>query len=229
MIDTKNLSGLAAAACIALASIQPATAQPEPAEIPPASFEGTTYVDSRGCVFLRVTIGTRTDWAPRLGPDREPVCGLEPSIAAAAPEPSPTAPTEIRTASAAPRAAAPRPARQAAQVQRASGQVLVILPPTVSIDGAVPTECPEVSGAAAAYMARPGVRCAMIPPEDLNAHATRPVERIGLDLPDPPRGYRPAWDDERINPNAGVRTVEGEVRMNEIWTDTVPRRLRSEE
>lgn len=41
----------------------------------------------------------------------------------------------------------------------------------------------------------------------------------------PPRGFRKAWDDGRLNPYVGVGTREGQARMRQVWTDTVPRRL----
>ena len=40
-----------------------------------------------------------------------------------------------------------------------------------------------------------------------------------------PRGYRPAWDDDRLNSRRAEQTLRGRASMREIWTDTVPRRL----
>jgi hypothetical protein len=40
-----------------------------------------------------------------------------------------------------------------------------------------------------------------------------------------PKGYRPAWDDDRLNPNRAIGTLGGQASMDEIWTKTVPRRL----
>jgi hypothetical protein len=40
-----------------------------------------------------------------------------------------------------------------------------------------------------------------------------------------PEGYRPAWEDGRLNPARGPRTIQGEVDMQQVWTNTVPRRL----
>lgn len=40
-----------------------------------------------------------------------------------------------------------------------------------------------------------------------------------------PEGYRPAWDDDRLNPMRGVTTPGGTMRMLSVWTDTVPRKL----
>jgi len=37
--------------------------------------------------------------------------------------------------------------------------------------------------------------------------------------------YRPAWNDDRLNPNRGPRTPAGDIQMNAIWTQTVPRKL----
>lgn len=53
-----------------------------PAETPPASFTADEYVDSAGCVYARVALGDEDVWVPRVGPDRQPLCGLAPTVAA---------------------------------------------------------------------------------------------------------------------------------------------------
>ncbi len=40
-----------------------------------------------------------------------------------------------------------------------------------------------------------------------------------------PEGYRPAWDDGRLNPDRGPRSAAQSERMHRIWTRTVPMRL----
>jgi hypothetical protein len=40
-----------------------------------------------------------------------------------------------------------------------------------------------------------------------------------------PAGYRPAWDDDRLNPMRAKGTAAGEAAMNRKWTQEVPRRL----
>ncbi len=67
-----------------------------PAETPPADFTGAQFIDSAGCAFARAAINGQTRWVPRLDPDRQPVCGLTPSLtpslADAADTPAPAAP-----------------------------------------------------------------------------------------------------------------------------------------
>jgi len=40
-----------------------------------------------------------------------------------------------------------------------------------------------------------------------------------------PKGYRPVWEDDRLNPLRAQGTVAGQMAMELVWTDTVPRRL----
>lgn len=67
-----------------------------PAENPPSSYTEDVYVDSRGCIYVRASIGTTVNWVPRLSRDRETVvCGLTPSgtgAATAAPATAATTP-----------------------------------------------------------------------------------------------------------------------------------------
>ncbi|WP_102106976.1 hypothetical protein [Oceaniglobus roseus] len=40
-----------------------------------------------------------------------------------------------------------------------------------------------------------------------------------------PKGYRPAWEDGRLNPYRGKQLYSGALQTALIWTQTVPRRL----
>ena len=42
-----------------------------------------------------------------------------------------------------------------------------------------------------------------------------------------PHGYRRAWDDGRLNPYAGKQTFTGALQTAQVWTQTVPRRLKT--
>lgn len=40
-----------------------------------------------------------------------------------------------------------------------------------------------------------------------------------------PQGFRPAWEDDRLNPRRAEQNLEGVARTRLVWTRTVPRRL----
>ncbi|MEK6205607.1 MAG: hypothetical protein N2B02_08265, partial [Amylibacter sp.] len=45
-----------------------------PAELPPVSFTGKQYVDSKGCVYIKVVSGAHITWVPRVNRQRMVFC-----------------------------------------------------------------------------------------------------------------------------------------------------------
>lgn len=234
----------ALAAVTALAAI-PAMAQGVPAETPPTSYRGDQYVDSRGCAFVRVGVGNAVDWVPRVGRDRRQICGQTPTggvptAVATAPAPPvppmatasrpaatmtvPAAPA-VRTVATTPRPTATQP-RPVATTPRPMPQVVA---PAAS------DVCANLPADIRPYFSGPNPRCGpqAVHPGDAargldqssagqSAPAIRQVVRYEVS---PPAGYRAAWDDGRMNPYRGLGTASGQRQMEQVWTNTVPRRL----
>lgn len=103
-------AALFAAVCVPVAALSQSIAQiGGPAELPPASFTSQQYVDSRGCVFMRVDSGGQRRWYPRVNRDHKPVCNPGGRVVAqvAADEPPPVMAAPVTRAAPAPAMRAP--------------------------------------------------------------------------------------------------------------------------
>ena len=281
----------------------------QPAETPPSTYTAGTYVDSRGCIYIRAGYGGSVTWVPQVTRDRKVICGAQPTLrgaaaaprVAAAPAPAPTrAPAPAPTRAPAPAVAAvavptPAPAPSTAIVRTvtltcpagganknvrsngvtvvlrcSAGQVgtisyivrhgngersKVIVNPPVQVAAAPAVRapaavsvtvtdertgragasaCPNRTGISAAYTNATGVRCGPqgTPAVTVRGTATTRSTTGIVTAPAsttrgvaPPAGYRAAWGDDRLNPNRGPRTNQGNAQMNLVWTQTVPRYL----
>ncbi len=244
----------AAVALVAAAGVVlPAAAQVSgagPSEPPPPGFSGVQYVDSRGCAYVRAGHGGQVTWVRRIGTDRRPMCGLQPTrvtmerarAALAAEAAAPAAPPVAAPPPPPVAAAAPAPARAAPPPPA----------PPVARPAAPAPGCPArapvaqrfelVGGGSVVLCLEPGVTISGARPGDA-PRAGAPGPGAALTAPrggmapmataaDPrvpavvlPSGYKMAWRDDRLNPRRGVGTPDGEARMRAIWTDTVPMAL----
>lgn len=224
-----------------------------PAEIPPASYTGKQYVDSRGCVYIRAGIDGVVNWVPRVDRTRKQLCGYQPTRISGATRAKPeldssvelitldptdrpqnatangqetatatAAPTRVRRTPASTSTGAAKPVATTVKPQVIPAPVAPARPAPEPVATPTPApsgngRCPGASALSQQYINQgAGVRCG---PQELDPLSSlSPDTRI---LPDHvyvqrmqerdlevPAGYRPVWEDDRLNPHRAERTIK---------------------
>ncbi len=173
-----------------------------PVNLPPAGFSGEQFVDNRGCLFLRAGFGDVVNWVPRVNRDHAPLCGYPPTFGAAviAAVNEDMAPEPVAAARpvqvAVPAQVEPVPQPQAAAPRQGTFWAMLFAPSQPRVDR---------QPAAVLTVAAPVV--------------------VDNSVPKPPKGYKLAWDDDRLNPLRGVGTAQGQAQQDQVWTREVPAQL----
>ena len=198
-----------------IAPAQPLKDVLAPAELPPDSYTGRQYVDSAGCVFIRADAEGEITWVPRVTAERKALCGFKPTLAATASvieetrAPDPVAPEASVSA---PDRTAPQPARvRSAKPSPAPAR------PVRPISEEPPRAYPAPGTPATPHTVPAGTRVA-----PARVYVSQRLSTAGIHVP---KGMKPAWEDGRLNPKRAHQTFEGKAQMEQIWTNTVPRRL----
>lgn len=161
-----------------------------PAEVPPSGYEGSQFVDSRGCVYVRAGVDGVINWVPRVARDRQPICGQTPTFRV----------RSVTVAEAAP---------------------VIITPQRSATPQRVVRSVPSRVVSDQKYSPAPVVREERIVPKHV-------YDAQGNTLPPIPKGYQPAWEDDRLNPHRAHMTRQGHRATQQLWSNTVPRRLLTE-
>ena len=208
-----------------------------PANLPAAGFTGQQFVDNRGCLFLRAGFGATVNWVPRVDRQHRPLCGYPPTFGAAvvvaveadvAPDPQMRVTAPVVAAKPVVAAAAQRSSAASGQIGcwstaprlervllRTGGTALVCTRGDGTLTGWRSPYFPRTAGAGAALSGR------QVTAEMMTGAAVLGSLRNNA-VPTPPRGYKLAWKDDRLNPLRGVGTAAGQAQQDQVWTQDVP-------
>lgn len=205
---------IALASFAAFSGMGVAVAQTDgPAELPFAEYAGQSYVDSKGCMFLRAGYGGAATWVPRVDKDRKLICGKTPTNATAT---GADAATLVRPNG----RKIPATPRKA---QLAVPQVPVMIGCPVSVpvarryattDGGSVVICTATNGSLTGarspiYPAGSGVGAALSANRVAEVKIPLPQQsNAAVDARWPPAGYELAWSDDRLNPQRGKGAAE---------------------
>jgi hypothetical protein len=220
-----------------------------PAEVPPGSFQGKQFVDSKGCAYIRAGYSGRVSWIPRVSRSRKVLCGFRPTFAArpavqAAQPAIRIQQPKVRTVTQ-PRVNPALQTTSTGELFRSTAAPQInpnsrIAPRVTPTDKRI-APCVGASTLSSQYINRgDGVRCG---PQEGGARTVikREILQQGsLDnqyrgpkganrrIADAasirvPKGYRFVHKDDRLNPLRGVGTTSGQTQMAAIWSNTVPR------
>lgn len=90
--------------------------------------------------------------------------------------------------------------------------------------GEARVECDAAAGGPAVQR-RDGSRSALCMPAPVVARGAGVVIDLADVAAPVPKGFKPAWTDDRLNPLRGKGTAAGQAQQDRIWTRTTPMRL----
>lgn len=228
------LAVIVASAGVAMTHAQSLRKAVQPAEFPPSSYNGTQYVDSRGCVYVRAGISGNVTWVPRVTRSRQQICGQSPSIAGAvastAPKVKPSAkPVQITLGAAkAPTAIAPviKPVAKTAKPKVRKTAAVVAVPKTKRVRVIEPAPVKKPVVIAATSVKRKVVRIQPPAKRVVIAQPTRrtvTVRRVGVAEAStisgatrvvPKHVYENRQNTQNLRVPKGYRTVWEDDRLN---------------